>query len=259
MNQFRESVDEVKNVSHMDMLTNPFGKRMPIVSERLMHVINKIVPGEILTILDIGSMDAWDGINLARIFNDAAVYLFEPVKINFENCLHNVNTQKPSVQERLHPQRIALNNQTGPMTFWELDDVSAAKRGSVNRSIGSKYQLIDPCSNPWEYNRQRSITVMGYRIDDWCKENNITQIDAIWISAQGAELDVLQGADKFLDTVQFIIAKVGIKPRYHGHNLKTDIDEFLTKFDFVEWLPAHRASQPYEADVVYINTRYANF
>lgn len=254
-----DPADEIKNASCLDRLVHPKGHNMNVMAERLMHIINKIRPESILTVLDIGSMDAWESINLARTFEDATVYTFEPVKTNFEMCEQNVASQTESVQRRVHLQRIALNDVTGPMTFWELDDVAAAKRGKLNRGIGSKYQLMNPDMWPWEHNAQRPATVVGYRLDDWCKENSIERVDGIWMDAQGAELDILRGAGSVLDTVQFIITEAGLKPYYHGHTMKADMDQYLTERGFIEWIPARRIAHEYEADVIYLNTRYANF
>lgn len=251
--------DYVNNASCLVRITSPTGHNMTVMAERLMHIINKIQTEKVLTILDIGSMDAWESINLARTFIDANVYTFEPVKANFEMCQQNVSTQDQSVQDRISLQRIALNNITGPMTFWELDEVAAAKRGKLNRGIGSKYQIMNPDMWPWEHNAQRAVTVVGYRLDDWCRENKIEKVDAIWMDAQGAELDILQGAGSVLDTVQFIITEAGLKPYYHGHTMKADMDQYLLERGFVEWVPARRIAHEYEADVIYLNTRYANF
>lgn len=250
---------ERQNVSYLDLITDPVGHNMPVMAERLSHIINKIDPKQILTVLDIGSMDAWESINLARMFNEANVYTFEPVKANYEVCEQHVSQQTSQVQSRIHLQRIALNDTTGPMTFWELDDIAAAKRGKLNRGIGSKYQLMNPDMWPWEHNAQRPVTVVGYRLDDWCKDANISRVDAIWMDAQGAELDILRGAGSVLDTVQFIITEAGLKPYYHGHTMKADMDQYLLERGFVEWVPARRIAHEYEADVIYLNTRYANF
>ena len=248
-----------KNQSCFDFLLHPYRPKMPVLTERLMHVINKIDTGQILTILDIGSMDALESINLAMIFNDAAVYPFEPAKSNYVVCEENISKQQEPVRSRIHLQRIALNNITGLMPFWELDEVVAAKHGRLNRGISSKYEIINPDADYWEHNAQRSVTVVGYRLDDWCKDFNIDRVDSILMSVQGAELDVLQGAGDMLDTVQFVITRVGIKPRYHNHNMKTDIDQYMTARGFIEWIPARRAVNQYELDIIYLNTRYANF
>lgn len=247
------------NVSHLIRLTDMDGRSINVVSERLMHIINKIKIDEIRTVLDIGSVNATDSIDLARVFEDATIYTFEPVPANQEICQEHIDSVATDIQERIYLQRIALDNQTGPMAFWELDELAAGKRGKLNRGIGSKYQIINPDTQPWEHNVQRQITVVGYRLDDWCKEFNISRIDAIHMDVQGSELDIFNGAGSMLNNVQFIIATVGIKPRYHKHAMKADIDTYLLTQGFVEWQPARRISHEYNADVIYLNTRLANY
>jgi len=247
------------NESHLLRLINPNGYHINVISERLMHIINKIKTDEIRIVLDIGSINAADSVCLARIFEDANIYTFEPVATNYESCEQYVSRQTTDIIERIYLQRIALNNQTGPMTFWELDEFSAVKRGKLNRGISGKYQIINPDTRPWEHNVQRPITVVGYRLDDWCKEQEIDRVDAIHMDVQGAELDVLNGAGVMLDNVQFIMATVGVKPRYQQQAMKADIDTYLLNRGFIEWLPARRISHEYNADVIYLNTRLANY
>ena len=251
--------DTPKNQSCFDFLLHPYRPKMPVLTERLMHVINKIDTGQLLTILDIGCTDALESINLAMIFNDADIYSFEPVRFNYEVCEENIDKQQESLRSRIHLQRIALNNTTGPMVFWELDEFTAAKHGRLNREISSKYEIMNPDAQYWEHNVQRPVTVIGYRLDDWCKESDIKRVDLILMSVQGAELDVLQGAGSILDTVQFVITRVGTKPRYHNQVMKPDLDQYMTASGFIEWLPARRVANTYELDIIYLNTRYANF
>lgn len=247
------------NFNHMDVLANSTGNNMNVMTERLMQIINKIDVANISVLLDIGSTDAWEGINLARVFHDAQVYAFEPVRYNYEQCISNVSKQDPDVQSRIVLQQLALNDTTGPMQFWELDEIVAAKKGKLNRSIGSKYQLLDPDMKKWEHNRQRAVNVMGCRLDDWCTAANVSKIDGIWLDARGAELDVLKGAGTILDRVQFIITKAGMIPVYHGHNMKADIDYYLESKGFIEWSPARRNSHTAEANVIYLNIRTTKF
>lgn len=249
------------NERHMQPLLNPTGHNMTIMAERFGHIINKIRVNEIKTILDIGSMDGWETINLSRIFHDADVHCFEPVPSNNQICSDHIQQYvDPEDQHKVHLHRIALNNQTGPMTFYAINEWEAAKRGKINRGMGSKYELMDPDMWPWEHNKQMPITVMGYTVSDWAKENNIDRIDGIWMDVQGAELDVLQGiSDDLFNKLQFIMTEAGLKPYYHGQSLKSQMDEFLKSKGFVEWLPAQQVAHEYEANVIYLNAAMCNF
>lgn len=249
------------NDLHMQHLLNPTGHNMNVMAERLNHIINKIRVADVKTVLDVGSMDGWESINLSRIFHDANVHCFEPVPYNFELCDDHIQQfTDESQRSRIIMHRLALNDVTGPMTFHAIDRDAAAKRGKINRGMGSKYELMDPDMWPWEHNKQMPITVMGYTMTDWAKENQVDRIDGIWMDVQGAELDVLKGiSDELYRNIQFIITEAGIKPYYHGQSLKEQMDELLASKGFIEWQPARQIAHEYEANVIYLNKAVCNF
>lgn len=248
------------NPNHMDLLVNPTGHNMDVMAERFMHIINKIDPGSIGVLMDIGSMDAWESINMARVFEDAIVHTFEPSPHSHGVCRANIDLQSPQVRDRIRLHQAAMNDTTGPMTFYELDAEKAlATKGKTNHGIASKYQLINPDMWPWEHNAQRPITVDGYRLDDWCSSNGVERVDGIWMDAQGAELDILKGAEKTLENTKFVMTEAGLKPYYHGHTMKSDMDAFMERLGFIEWMPATKTAHEYEVDMIYLNRRFANF
>ncbi len=249
----------MNNEFHLESLLRT-SHNMSVMSERLNHIINKINVPEVKTILDVGSMDAWETINLSTVFHDAMVHCIEPVPENYNVCEYHVNQFAPDFKDRIVLHRLALNDRTGPMTFHAIDEAEAKKRGKVNRGMGSKYELMDPDMWPWEHNKQMPITVMGYTMTDWAKENGIDRIDGIWMDVQGAELDVLKGiSDQLFSRLQFIITEAGIKPYYHGQSLKEDIDQLLFSKGFIEWIPARQMAHEYEANVIYLNQALCRF
>lgn len=229
------------------------------MAERFNHIINKIDAANVSTLLEIGSMDAWESVNMARLFENAEIHLFEPVPYNFEICKQRVAEQPNDISSRIHLHPIALNDTTGPMEFWALDVAAASTKGKLNHGIASKYKLIDPDMWPWEHNQQQPITVHGYTLDDWATQNNISKIDGIWMDAQGAELDILLGASRCLADITFVMTEAGLKPYYHGHTMKVDMDAFMSSKGFIEWRPATRQAHEYEVDMIYLNSKYAIF
>ena len=250
----------MNNEFHLENMLRTTGHNMPVMVERLNHIINKINVPEVKTILDVGSMDAWESINLSRIFHDAKVHCIEPVPENYVICESHLNQFASDHIDRITLHRLALNDRTGPMTFHAIDETEAKKRGKVNRGMGSKYELMDPDMWPWEHNKQMPITVMGYTMTDWAAENGIDRIDGVWMDVQGAELDVLKGiSDGLFAGLQFIITEAGLKPYYHGQSLKEDMDQLLATKGFIEWVPARQIAHEYEANVIYLNQAICNF
>lgn len=250
----------MNNENHLEQLLRTTGHNMTVMAERLNHIINKINVPEVKTILDVGSMDGWESINLARVFHDATVHCIEPVPKNYTLCESHIDQFFSDQKERVILHRIALNDKTGPMTFHAIDEQAASKRGKINRGMGSKFELMDPDMWPWEHNKQMPITVMGYTMTDWAAENGIDRIDGVWMDVQGAELDVLKGiSHRLFAGLQFIITEAGLKPYYHGQCLKEDMDQLLLSKGFIEWVPARQIAHEYEANVIYLNQALCNF
>ena len=143
---------------------------------------------------------------------------------------------------------MALNNEDGPIKFYPLDETQS--RGN-NTGMASKFRLMDPAVFPHELSVQKEITVAGTTLDTWCRLNNVVP-DLIWMDAQGAELDILKGAENSLASVKVILTEVGLTPYYHGHTLKADIDQYLASKGFRELVIARNLGHKYEMDTIYI-------
>jgi hypothetical protein len=72
------------------------------------------------------------------------------------------------------------------------------------------------------------------------------------MDAQGAELDILQGAVGCLSSVKAILTEAALKPYYHGHTLKHDIDLLLQNYGFRELKSSVKTGHEYEVDTIYL-------
>lgn len=240
------------------LLNNPVGYNMDVLAERLGHVRNLVNLDSWTAILDIGAMDGWEGLNMAKVFPEAKVYAFEPSKANCDRCVKTYMTQPYSVRSRIALSQVALTEKTGPLDFFAVDEDKALQvKGKVNAGMGSMLELVDPDMWPWEHNAQTRTQVSGYSMDDWCREAGVHKVDAIWMDVQGGELHVLRGGDKTLDNVQVIMTEAGVKPYYHGHTLKPEIDAYLETKGFVEVESARQQAHEYEVNAIYVNRRFA--
>lgn len=76
-------------------------------------------------------------------------------------------------------------------------------------------------------------------LDRWCAENNVGGVDFLKIDTQGAELDVLKGAEQTLGSVRVVEVEVEFNPIYIGQPLFPAVDSFLRKHGFVLWRVAN--------------------
>lgn len=240
------------------LLNNPVGYNMDVLAERLNHVRDVVDLGSWRVILDIGAMDGWEGINMAKVFTDARIYAFEPSRENCDRCVKTYMTHPYAIRSRVALSQVALTEKSGPLDFFAVDEAKAqATKGKVNMGMGSVLELVDPDMWPWEHNAQTKTQVSGYSLDDWCRETNVQKVDAIWMDVQGGELHVLKGAAGMLPNIQVIMTEAGIKPYYHGHTLKPDIDAYLASLGFFELESARQQAHEYEVNAIYVNRRFA--
>jgi len=100
---------------------------------------------------------------------------------------------------------------------------------------------------------QKEITVQADTLDNWSKENNVSEVDIMWVDVQGAELLVFEGAQELLKKTRIIMTEVGLKPYYEGHTLKADIDKLLLGLGFKELDDCFELNGfDYEANTVYV-------
>jgi|GEM_PF-1695916 len=241
------SITTTSKDNSASLLSNPVGLGMDMMAERLSHLKNIINFNDIKNIIDVGSAHGYESLNLARIFTNAQVFGFEPVPEHYEHCL-KIKNENDLVGQRIQFMQMALDKQDGPIKFYPLDPENS--KGN-NTGMASKFKIIDPRVFPHELNIQKEIMVAATTLDTWCQLNNVSP-DIIWMDAQGAELDILKGAEKTLESVKVILTEVGLQPYYHGHTLKNDVDLYLAKFGFRELVSARKLGHKYEMDTIYI-------
>jgi FkbM family methyltransferase len=142
---------------------------------------------------------------------------------------------------------IALSNIDGDMEFYlSSGNVYESVYGPTHQDIvnnndwSSSSSLKKPKNHlnetPWvKFNSV--INVPTKRLDTYCKENNISKIDFIWMDVQGAELDVINGMGNFIKNIKYIYTEYSDKELYESQPTKNQIINVLNNdweiiFDF---------------------------
>ncbi len=81
-------------------------------------------------------------------------------------------------------------------------------------------------------------TIEVTTLDAWAAAEGI-EPDFLKLDVQGAELDVLMGAQRSLDTVRALEIEVEFNPIYRGQPLFGDVDALLRRRGFVLWHLGH--------------------
>lgn len=232
----------------ISLLRNPTGLSMDMMAERLSHIENIIDFNEIKNIIDVGAAHGYESKNLARVFTNARIWAFEPTDEHYRHCLEHFASLDEDLRSRISIENLALNDVDGPIKFYPVD---TSRSVGNNTGMASKFQLMDPNVFRHELSIQREVTVDAACLNTWCRTNGV-QPDIIWMDAQGAELDILRGASEILENVRVIMTEAALKPYYHGHTLKVDIDEYLSRYGFQELVTARKTGHEYEVDAIYV-------
>jgi FkbM family methyltransferase len=84
-----------------------------------------------------------------------------------------------------------------------------------------------------------TIEVELTTLDAWAAEAGVRSVDVLKLDAQGAELDILRGAEQLLGSVRALEVEVELNPLYRGQPLFGDVDRFLREHGFVLWRLGH--------------------
>jgi FkbM family methyltransferase len=227
---------ELKNGAFVDL-----NGKCPLWTTTLINSIkDKIDFNEIKVILDIGSRDGCQSLELNRWFPHAKIYAFEPVRNNYEFTINNVINV-----DNIEVYPYAINSYNGKTIFYEV----------INGNVGASSLL--KTTNHWRSSQwlQKETEVECILLSDWLKEKGITQVDLIWMDVQGAEKIVLDSLNEYLSNVKVIATEIGIQPLYENSTSKSEMEEKLSNFIVINELTE---SSMTEMDIIYINKKIIN-
>lgn len=185
--------------------------------EEFINTIKKTIESPKI-ILDIGSRDLEQSIELSQAFPKAKIIAFEPLLTQYEICY-----EKSKNYPNIEVYNIALSNSNGICDFWVVD-------GNIGAS-----SLLKPIKIPygnWENNSWNNIKVETKTLDVFCEEMNINAIDCIWMDVQGAELKVLEGSRNILKTIKCMHIEACPTPYYVGHSDFEQLNQYIKSFGF---------------------------
>jgi FkbM family methyltransferase len=172
---------------------------------------------EIKSIFDVGAnIGTWTLLAKA-IFNDANVHAFEPLIIHTEKFNHLTRTLS---KVSLHTFCLGSENGNSVINVSSFSDSSSLLNATPLEYEQYGIKKID------------EEEVLVKRIDELIDGGEIPVPEIIKMDVQGYELEVLKGAGKYLNEVNYIIAEVSFKEYYHGQPLFMDIANYLLQYHF---------------------------
>lgn len=171
-------------------------------------------------IFDVGANRGTTTTRYRQLFPDATVHAFEPLP-----AFHGAFRQSHE-----NDKRVVLVNQA-------LSDVVTLSDFHVNRGPDTSSLLPSGkigARSDRACQTVETITVATNTVDLYCAANGISRIDILKMDAQGAELQVLRGAQALLAAkrIGLIYTEAFFQEQYKAQPLFEDLAAFLRDFDY---------------------------
>lgn len=202
--------------------------------------------GDIRVILDVGSRDMMQAMELSDAFPDAQNFAFEANPSFLPEC-------KARTRGNMHLIPKAVMDYDGEVKFQQCSSLQNPGASSIfkpSRKILDKDLSIG----------MRELTVPCTTLKTWAEEAGVKKVDVIWMDIQGAEMAALRGLGDLLNTVKVIATEAATSQVYsptltHTPASYEEINLFLIDSGFVR--VDFEQDWECEANVIYVNKTYA--
>ena len=167
-------------------------------------------------VFDVGANIGQTAIYFNKVFPDATIYSFEPVKRSFDELLENTQNFP----------RVKANH----VGFGEHNESLEITLNSNPTSTGNSLKPNLMNTSPDGIKEILSIQ----RIDTFCEENDIGNIDFLKIDTEGWEIQTLVGASKKIaeGKIKAIICEVGFTNENHRNTPFQMVNEFMANNEY---------------------------
>lgn len=135
--------------------------------------------------LDIGANIGVYTLFAASLYRKMKILAVEPLKINFNSLLNNINANK---FDQVIPLNIAISDQEGELPFHIINDSPGSSGSQLNHPIAENGKTFKPL---------REEKVFCTTVDHLSEKYGV-KIDYLKIDIDGQEMQVLKGAENSL-------------------------------------------------------------
>lgn len=225
------------NERHYEGL-NPAWKQADTVGERL-KIIEQFLPINPM-VFEAGAKDGDDSIKLAAKWPAGKIISFEPNPHQFVKYI-----EKSLKFNNMSGYNLAVNTYNGTTKFYlcwgtgGTDPVFEGASSILEASDPMKVHYMGP-----------EIEVPCVILDDWCKDNGITNFDFMWLDLEGFELQLLQSSPRILRTVKLVYTETNFFEFRKGTTQFGALKQYLESQGFR--LIAHWYNEGLQGDAIFI-------
>ena len=209
-------------------------------------------------IFDIGGNKGQSIEKYLKIFEKPIIHSFEPVKTEFDYMHSKFKNYK----------NIFLNNfAMGDKTEEKEFNITAKTGNSSFNKINLGTDWLKVRSKQYNTSEEGYVTsvqkVNVIKLDDYCKDNNISVIDLVKIDTQGYEDKVLEGSLNSIkqNKIKAIVTEITFDNVYDKYFSFSDIEKFIIPYHFrMIGINLHNnnlfSGLNFSADVYYFNKNF---
>lgn len=151
------------------------------------------------TIIDVGALDGGDSFRFSLWYPNAKIYTIEASP-------HNFNTIKDKLygENNIEIFNVAISDKIGKIDLYQTKYVDGTEYKTDFSIMAGLYDYVDSHKNNHSLKTHDVISVDTTTIDEFCKTNNITEIDFLHVDVEGAGLELVKGMNNVLPKVIFI-------------------------------------------------------
>ena len=218
---------------------DPTWKGCENVDSRMEQIVAKYIPKDPV-IFEVGAKDGEDSVKLARIWPEGKIISFEANPNQFMKY-----SLKAASFPNMFGYNLAVNTYNGVAKFylcWGSNGNDPVFEGASSLLEASEAQKI--------HYRGPEITVPCVIFDDWCRNNDVSKVDFMWLDIEGFELQFLRSSPRILETVKVIQSETNFFDFRKGTTRFKVLKAFLEKRGFK--MVAHWYNEGLQGDAVFV-------
>ena len=217
--------------------------------DTLTRVVDLLIGNaNVRTIFEFGSRYGEDSIEFAARYPQSAIYCFEcnPKSLT-------ILREKIELYSNIIFKECAISDRCEIIEFFQINEAKT-KTAWVDGNQGASSIFKASGKYPLEVYHQDVINVQAITLNSILIQENIPEIDVMWMDIQGAELKALKGMGNKLANLKIVHLEVEFIEIYKGQPLFSKIDNFLKQNNFV--FLGFTSKTHFSGDVIYLNSSH---
>jgi len=221
--------------------------------QAIKNLINKEDP----IIVEVGAHFCEDSLRFLEIFNNPIIYCFEPDPNNIKIIKKYIS----DIRIKLFEMAVS-DSDSKNITFYQTNKPIPKndfflKYNWIDRHIAMDLNLGSSGASSLKQGHpllkgSNKIKVNTIRMDTWINNNNINEIDLIWIDTQGSEKDVINSFGNVSDKIKHVWVEYG-EMLYQGALNRKQTINLLSNFGFS--LVEELSSTSSKGDLCFVNKK----